>query len=327
MIYQRATGGRRPRHHAVNNSNYFGRWHPSSDTSDPWGVVGFSFEERDNLTTESVRDFSDEVGSSFKTHGFNTSERNRTLLRQLWWRKKYADDKVTLTLGKLHQPSYYNRNAYAGNARTYFLSNAFSRNPNRLTPQDGLGANVKIKPNDDFYITAGFGDANADTRNSAFKTFGYGEIFSAVEFGFTPNIANLGRGNYRITGWHNDTSEESEGGFGLALSFDQEIGKNTGLFARYGYAEPETQIIQNYLAGGFVIRNPWQIEGGLLGAGLSWDSTSDTSRDEMALEIFYRAQATKLLQITPSLLLVFDATQSNKTDPVAVLGLRARVLY
>jgi hypothetical protein len=328
LIYQRATGNRRPREHSAYNFTLFGQWHISEDTKIDSGIIGFSFEERDNITNHSVYDFSREVGSNFTTHGLTTRERSRTALRQLWWRKKFADDKLTLTLGKLHHTSYYNRNAYAGNARTHFLSHAFSRNPNRLIPADGLGVNVKIKPNNDYYWSVGFSDVRAENKTSGFDTFGEGDFFSAVELGLTPNIPDKGRGNYRFTLWHIDETELVKEGYGFALSFDQELNENFGVFTRYGYTEPQSSAVEHYLSGGFMIRNPpWGIKGDLFGVGVSWDQASDTKEDEFALEVFHRMQATRMMQITPSILVVFDPARSDKTEPVVVFGLRTRLLF
>ena len=190
LVYQRATGGRRPREQSVYNFTLFGQWHISEDPNKDLGIIGFSFEERDNITNHGVSVFSREVGGSFQTHGLRTDERSCTALRQLWWRKKFAGDKLTLTLGKLHHASYYNRNTFAGNARTHFLSYPFSRNPNRLIPSDGLGANLNIKFNDDSYMSVGFGDVRADNKTSGFDTIEEGDLFKAAEYGLTPNISN-----------------------------------------------------------------------------------------------------------------------------------------
>ncbi|MHC4759133.1 MAG: carbohydrate porin, partial [Planctomycetota bacterium] len=168
LVYQRATGGRRPREQSVYNFTFFGHWDLFQSNKKEYGIVGFSFEERDNVTDNGVSDFSSAVGTLYKTNDFKSEERSRTALRQLWWRKKYDDDRVTLTIGKLHHPSYYNRNTYAGSARTHFLSQPFARNPNRLIPHDGLGFNVTVKADDDYYISAGIGDAKANTTTSGF---------------------------------------------------------------------------------------------------------------------------------------------------------------
>ncbi|MHC4266001.1 MAG: carbohydrate porin [Planctomycetota bacterium] len=333
LIYQRATGGRRPREQATYNFTFFGQWHISEDPKKDLGIMGFSFEERDNITNHSARTFSEEVGANFNTHGLNSNERSRTALRQLWWRKKFAEDKMALTIGKIHDPSYYNRNAFAGNPRTSFLSNPFSRNPNRLTPADGLGLNINLKPNDKYYISAGISDAEADNTSSGFSTIGDGHLFTALELGLTPTIKKAGRGNYRFTLWHTNQADDEEtiatenDGYGFALSFDQELNKSLGLFARYGYTSDEVTTIENFVSGGFVIRNPFNIDGNLFGVGVSWDENSTTKKDEYALEVFYRVQATRLMQITPSILIVFDPAQSDKTEPVAVFGIRARTLF
>ena len=327
LVYQRATGGRRPREQSTYNFTFFGQWHISDDPNKDLGIMGFSFEERDNVTNHGVADFSREVGSGFQTHGIRTDERSRTALRQLWWRKRFADDKVTLTLGKLHHSAYYNRNRFAGNARTHFLSYPFSRNINRLIPEDGLGANVNIKVNENFYVSTGFGDARANNKTSGFDTIEEGDFFTAVELGLTSDIEGAGRGNYRFTVWHTDETDEGAEGYGFALSHDQDLNKKFGFFTRYGYTEPEVTGIEHFASGGFIVRHPWGIKEDLLGVGISWDKTGDTGEDEFALEFFYRAQVTRLLQISPSILVVFDPVQSDKTEPVAVFGIRARMLF
>jgi porin len=332
LIYQRATGGRRPREQAVYNFTYFGVWNLSKFTEDDIGVIGFSFEERDNITDHSVKEFSQGIGVNYRTHGLNTNERSRTALRQLWWRRTFLDKTLTATAGKLHHPSFYNRNAFAGNSRTSFLSNPFSRNPNRLTPQDGLGANVTLKPNDDYYLSAGFGDAEAENTTSGFDTVGDGHLFTAAEIGLTPTIDGAGRGNYRFTFWQTNQADDEAAstdndGSGIALSFDQELNKTVGLFARYGYTEKDATDIKNFVSGGFVLRDAWGTEGDLFGVGLALDEPSNGEDSEVSMEVFQRIQFTSRVQITPSILLILDPSQSDKTDPVAVFGIRFRALF
>jgi carbohydrate-selective porin OprB len=68
-------------------------------------------------------------------------------------------------------------------------------------------------------------------------------------------------------------------------------------------------------------------KGDLFGCGVSWDENYDTDSEEYSFEVFHRMQATKMLQITPSILVVFEPTRSEKTEPVAVFGIRARLLF
>ena len=335
LIYQRATGGRRPREQAVYNFTWFGVWNFSKymETEDA-GIIGFSFEERNNITDHSVKEFSQGIGVNYRTHGLNTDERSRTAVRQLWWRRTFLDKSMTVTAGKLHHPSFYNRNSFAGNSRTSFLSNPFSRNPNRLTPQDGLGANVTVKPNDDYYLSAGLGDAEASNTTSGLDTVGDGHLFIAAEIGLTPKIEGAGRGNYRFTFWQTNqaddeatTDDDNNNGSGIALSFDQELNKTIGLFARYGYTEKEVTSIKNFVSSGFVLRDAWGIKDDLFGVGLSWDQPSNDEDDEVSMEVFQRFQFTSRVQITPSVQVIFDPSQSDKTEPVAVFGIRFRALF
>ena len=100
-----------------------------------------------------------------------------------------------------------------------------------------------------------------------------------------------------------------------------------GVFSRYGYTEPGVSAMDHFVSGGLVVRDPWDIKGNLFGIGLSWDRSGTTKQDETSMEIFNRAQVTQRLQITPSILVVFDPAASDQTEPVAVFGIRARVLY
>ena len=49
--------------------------------------------------------------------------------------------------------------------------------------------------------------------------------------------------------------------------------------------------------------------------------------DEYSMEVFLRVQFTSRVQVTPSVLVIFDPSQSEETDPVAVFGLRCRALF
>jgi len=289
------------------------------------GSVGFYFEHRNNITPARGGLFSTEVGSTFNTHDY--ASKNRTALRRLWWRQHFAHDKMAITVGKIHQGSYYNRNAFAGSTSKQFLSEPFATNPTRRFGGDGLGANLTITPSQDYYLSMGFGDANGKNNTSGFNSIDDAEFFKAFELGLTPTIEGWGRGNYRFTFWHTDETEDHDDGLGFALSFDQELGKSLGVFLRYGYSDPDLNRIEHLLAVGFVIRNPAGMEGDLLGVGFTWDRGDSAVGDEYALEAFYRAQMSTHVQLSPSILLVFDPARSSKDNPVAVFGLRIRTLF
>ncbi|MHC4383332.1 MAG: carbohydrate porin [Planctomycetota bacterium] len=326
ILYQRATGSRDPQDVAVGDFDFFGQWHLFDTPDLGQGNVGFLVEYRHNITDNNVREFSNAVGTEYATNNWNIAGSDRFAVRQLWWEHRFAEDALIVTFGKLRARSYYNGNNYANSTGTQFFSQPFAANPAVQFPQDGLGLNVRVRPSELFYVTAGFQDANSEVTETGFDTFGDGDFFSAAEFGLTPELEGLGRGNYRFTVWHTDETDSHDDGAGFTFSFDQEMDESLGLFLRYGYSDSDLPKIEHLLAGGLVVRSPFDMTGDLFGVGFSWDRPDSKSGSEYALEMFYRFQVTTHLQVTPSFLLAIDPVNSD-SDAVGVFGIRARVLF
>jgi porin len=327
IIYQRATGGREPNDTGISNLTFFGRWHLVDHPSFGKGALGYFFERRDNLADATVTEFTNEVGTAWDTNDFGISTRNRTALRQLWWEQRILDEKLVLTIGKLHTENYYDRNSFAGSGSTKFISQPFAVNPTRLFPSDALGLNVTIYPSKNYYLTFGFNDANGKPTTTGFNSIDESEFFKAFLFGLTPVLDGLGQGNYRFTFWHTDETDDHEDGLGFLISLDQELGKSLGVFLKYGYSEPKLDRIEHLISTGFVIRDPWRIKGDLLGIGFSWDSPSNRVRDEYSVELFYRLQLTTHVQLTPSVDFIFNPSEKEDSGALAVFGFRFRALF
>jgi carbohydrate-selective porin OprB len=327
LIYQRATGGRRPREGAINNFTLFGDWHPFAERGRE-GELGFSFERRDTLSDATVTQFSAAVGTSFQTNDLAISTRDRTALRQLWWKQPFADGRLVLRIGKIAASAHYDRNRVTGGASTGFMSQPFATNPTRAFPGDGLGFNLTFAVNDHLELTGGLQDANGNNERSGFNTIGDGELFAAFGVRLTPVIDGLGPGNYRLLLWHTDESSRTDDGYGFLASLDQDLDERTAAFLRYGYSERQVGRLEHLVSGGLAFRDPLSLQrGDLAGVGLGWTKGNRDDDGELSTELFYRIQLTKFLQLTPSVLVVFDPQGSDKTDPVAVFGIRMRVLF
>lgn len=327
IIYQSATGGRNPNDTAVSNSTFFGQWHLVDHPSFGKGSLGYYVERRDNLADATVPEFSDEVGAAWDTNDFGISTRDRTALRQLWWEQRILEGKLVLTAGKLHTENFYDRNSFAGSGSTKFVSQPFAVNPSRLFPSDALGLNIAVYPSNNYYLTFGFHDANGKPTTSGFNSIDESEFFKAFLLGLTPVFDGLGQGNYRFTFWHTDETDDHDDGLGFLISFDQELGKSLGVFLKYGYSEPKLNKIEHLISTGFVIRDPWKMQGDLMGAGLSWDSPDNSARDEYAIEMFYRVQLTTHMQLTPNVVFIFNPSKKENSGALAVFGLRFRALF
>jgi porin len=326
-LYQRSTGGRRPRETAINNFTWFGRWMPFDPDEVP-GMFVFSFERRDTLSNATVREFSAEVGASYQTNDFSIRTRDRTALRQLWWKQPLLDGRLVLSLGKLNPSTFYDRNRFAGSSSTGFVSQPFATNPTRRFPGDGLGLNLTFTVNDAVELTGGVQDANGNNKRSGFNTIGEGELFAAAGIRFTPVFDGLGEGNYRFLLWHTDATSRSNDGFGFLASFDQDLDERVGAFLRYGYSEREVGRLEHMVSGGLVFSDPFGLDhGDVAGVGVSWTRPNRADDGDLSTELYYKVQLTANMQVTPSMLVVFDPENSDAADPVAVFGIRLRVLF
>jgi porin len=327
VLYQRSTGGRRPREASINNFTLFGAWHPFG-LDGTAGKLGFLFERRDTVSNATVREFSAAVGAGYQTNDLSIGMRDRTALRQLWWKQPLGDGRLLVSLGKLNAGSFYDRNRFAGSSSTGFLSQPFATNPTRGFPGDGLGCNFTLALNDGIDLTGGVQDANGNHERSGVNTIGDGELFAAAGIRFRPAIENLGDGNYRLLLWHTDESSRTADGAGFLASFDQDLGERAGAFFRYGYSEREVGRLEHLVATGLVFRDPFDLgHGDLAGVGVAWTRANRADDGEVSTELFYRVQLTERLQVTPNVLVVFDPQGTDQADPVAVVGLRLRVLF
>ncbi len=73
---------------------------------------------------------------------------------------------------------------------------------------------------------------------------------------------------------------------------------------------------------------PWGLEEDLFGVGASWAQPADDDlRDQTALELFYRAQLSRRVQLTPGVQLIFNSALNDDSDPVGVFTLRFRAEF
>ncbi|MHC4993037.1 MAG: carbohydrate porin, partial [Planctomycetota bacterium] len=231
--------------------------------------------------------------------------------------------------GKIDPGNFYNRNR-AANQNELFVNRAFSNNPARRHPGNGLGINARIVPSDDWYVSLGFQDANGRATSSGFNTFGDVEWFYAAELGLTPTVEGRGRGNYRFTTWWIDEAEDGpdRSGGGIGVSFDQEFGEQFAAFFRYAWQDRGVTDTRQIVAGGFGVVGPWGLVDDVVGVALSWGQPSDRSlRDQYVGEVFYRIQLTPKIRLTPSYQVIIDPSESSDQDLVGVFSLRYRVAF
>ena len=315
--------------HADNEINFIGRWKPKSDG--PSGSNSFYWWLQNATTLGSVTtgDFQEILGILSPPDGGDTGpEQSITRLQHLAWEWKPEGDRFRLEIGKLTTRVLLNQNRYAAGDREDFFTPMVVNNPvTPYTARAGLGAFTQVR-SDDWYLSL-FVRAPDTEDWISFDALGRGDSEYAAEFALTPNIAGIGSGNYRFTYHYSEdipTLLQPAGG-NIALSFDQDLGTQYGAFFRYTYADNAFRAFKQRLAAGFQKKGVFRWPDDRLGLAFWWGDTKVANfDDELGLEVFWRMQMTRTLQVSPDLQVIFNPAKSDD-EVVTIFGLRARTLF
>ena len=328
LVYQLASGGPGDRDAAGGDVDLFGDWRLLGDKDSPTrGLLYFAGENRHGFFSDIAPSaLAGEIGSLWgTTNGFGEHD---FTMKEVYWQQHFGNDRLIIRAGKLDPENYYNSNYWQSDSK-YFLNKAFSSFPVRAFPSQGLGINVTIKPNDDWYVSTGFQDAQAKKTTAGFDTFFDDfNLFSAAELGLTPELEGLGKGSYRFTVWYREAGERTgtPHDTGFALSIDQRISERLVPFFRYGFSDANVSGIQQMISGGIGWEGNLITESDVAGLGGAWGKPDDGDlSDQYAAEIFYRLQVSPDNQLTLGYQLIFDPVFDPDRDVVGVFEIRWRV--
>ena len=327
-LFQQASGGPGRRNAAGGDVDLFGTWRLIGTADDNPGKLVWAADNRHALFTElTPAELGPEIGTLFDTSdGFNERD---FALRQLFWEQHLFNEKLVLSAGKVDPGNYYNGNR-ASNDNLLALNKSLSANPARFFPEEGIGANAKLFPRDDYFLSFGVHDAGAKGTETGLNTVGNGDFLYAGEFGFTPRLNGELEGFYRFAAWYNDPVDYTgkDSAWGIGVSIGQFITPTAAIAVRYGWqsaddVEVEQVFSAQYLAyvGGPRPKDVW-------GVGAGWGKPSDGDLDdEFVGETFYRLQLTRNMQITPDVQVIVNPSNAPDDDVLAVFGIRLRFAY
>ena len=303
------------------------------------------------------------IGSAFGVNGC-AGARDTLVITEFWWEQTMLDDTLRLRLGKLDMtggfehhgcPVSFDCSSYANDESSQFLNNALINNPTIPFPDYGLGAILYWNPIEWWYASVGVADAQADARETGFRTTFGGEdyFFYIFETGVSPrlNSANgLLQGTYRIGLWNDpqpkansDSTKNYRDDVGFYLCCDQVLAKENsvpedsqglGAFLRYGYAPSKRNDITNFFSFGFQYQG--LIDGrdnDVLGVGFAqgvFSNSADTTYTddyENAVELYYNAQVAGWLNISPSVQYITNPGGNKAASDAVVLGVRIQMTF
>ncbi len=306
------------------------------------------------------------VGSAFGVNA-DFAPREAINVIELWYQQSLFDDTLQIRLGKIDMtggfdcsgcPVSFDGNRYANNENTQFLNDALVNNPTIPFPDYGLGVIVFWNPVNDWYLSVGAADAQADKRETGFNTAFHGEDYFVymAETGITPRFNSANgplQGAYRFGLWYSPEPRANEQAadegkawrddIGFYLSFDQLMVKENndpddsqglGAFFRYGQASAKTNDITDFYSVGLQYQGLFDgRDDDVLGVGYARGRFSHRAsavfRDhhESVLEAYYNTSITPWLQLSPSVQYVANPGGSGETKDAVVVGLRAMMIF
>lgn len=305
------------------------------------------------------------VGSVFGVNGDAAGDRSMDVT-ELWYEQSFSNEHdLILRLGKLDLtggfecggcPVAFDGSMYANDETSQFMNNALVNNPTIPFPDNGIGAALYFSPADsDTYVSAGIADAQADARETGFRTAFHDEdyFFSIFETGFVSSMKTENGslpGAYRIGFWydpqpkgHSDSSKMYRDDMGFYVSCDQGLTKENddpedsqglGVFFRYGHAPSRTNDISNFVSGGFQYQGLFEgRDDDVLGVGVAYGKLSDGATTtymedyESLVEIYYNAQITPWCNVTPSLQYVANPGAASGVSDAVIFGGRVQIAF
>jgi porin len=306
------------------------------------------------------------VGSAFGVNG-DARDRRSMDITELWFEQAFWDEVLRIRFGKMdltggfeHHgcPVSFDCSAYANDETTQFLNGALINNPTIPFPDYGLGVAIHYNPVGSWYVSAAAADAQADIRETGFRTTFHNQdyFFYIFETGITPQLSSANgplQGAYRAGLWYDpqpkansdyaDAGKNYRDDVGFYLTCEQMLIKENddlqdsqglGVFLRYGYANSKRNDVANFWSFGFQYQGLLKgRDDDVLGVGFAQgifsDDASTTYTDdyENALELYYSAQITPWLAVSPSIQYIANPGGDQAASDAIVFGVRAQMSF
>jgi len=281
------------------------------------------------------------IGSAFGVNA-DAIGNDAMLVKELYYQGPVFSDNLTLMIGKIDFTCVFDASAYADCECTQFLNAAFVDDPTIPFPQYSLGVVLNWDITDSWYLTGGVADAQADGRETGFRTTFHDEdyFFYALETGIT-----VGNGTYRVGLWNDPQpkgSDNKRDDVGIYTSCDWMLHKENsdpedsqglGGFFRYGYAPSKKNDITNFFSLGLQYQGLFDgrdddVFGVGYGRGFFSNTAADYTKDyESVCEAYYNAQITPWFVFGPSIQYVANPGGDKTIKDAVVFGLRAEMTF
>jgi len=303
---------------------------------EPWknhGSFTFKFENRHRYTDIAPQQLGGQIGYTALTA--DTWSDAGWLLSNFYWYQQLLDNRLSFVAGVVDVTDYVDVFGLV-NPWTDYMNSAFLTSPTMATPGQGLGAAVRGSITTNFYVLAGFANANGDPTEPLddFDTFfSEGEFFKHIELGWVSSWERRQQDNIHMTFWQ--TSPRSDAGipsgWGGTISASHLFADRWLPFLRAGWSDGGGGVPYEgavAVGAGYYMRN----RSDLLAVGFNWGRPSTETYgtrlgDEYTIELLYRIHLLHQLSVTPDVQILISPALNPDADVVGVFGLRARLVF
>jgi hypothetical protein len=297
------------------------------------------------------------TGPNNDIEGFNEPRLN---INEARYEHASYNDSLRIILGQIDLTSWFDENNLANDETMHYLAQQFDNNPTIEWGGSenffGPGLILVLAPLETVSTSIGWFEGNGNYEKIFRQPFLIGQVSLKTNWAAK-------EGNYRFYGWGrltphcnsgSDASiflscelvpsadqiriKESNAGFGISL--DQQISESIGIWARFGYQDPDVSQFDKAIVAGTVLSNgiPGRsndaigIAYGAVFPSNAYESATGFSDVEHYAEIYYKYVfygdgETHGLHITPDVQIIANPGGNGMIDPVYVWGIRTQVNF
>lgn len=261
------------------------------------------------------------------------------LLRNFYWQQGSRSAEWIYRLGKITPDQTLGTSYHLNPFQTFLPSGAVG--VNAPLPDSGLGAIGIRYLGDRAYVLGLVSDANGDRQN--FGDISEGDFFKAIELGYKFRPMTEQAGFSKLTVTHTDGTADGRPsnvslgppGWSVAGKLEQELsadGRAIGIL-KYGRTFNESGLFKHLASGHFLLYDPMipfvrKLKNDVVGVGVVWaEPNIPNTRDETAIEVFYRFPLFYQLDVTFSYQSFFNPARNPGVDQASVFSIRARTTF
>lgn len=328
MLFLQPMGGQSSRYGAAGDLDLMSSWTLIGRGTENTGRLVVTGEYRYQMGSQAPSLVRGQAGTLVApTSAFND---RGWVIRDAYWIQRLFDGKIRILLGRADISDYVGSH-WLQNVNNSFINRNFSANAAIPFPGHGPMLGISIRPNDQFYLTAGAINAYSDTTEEGVSSlFNEWDIFSAAEIGYTPTFEKLGEGRYAFTIWHVDARNRDNlpADYGFSLIADQNLTPNLQAFARYSYSDGQLVNIKNSAQIGLGYSGLFGRSNDLTGAAFALTTPrSNSTRAETALEVFHRFQLAANTQFSVGLQLIANPVNAIESEAAGMFYMRLRTSF